>query len=145
MHNDKPLFPLDLTIKQHVNLGCWSDDCVLITSCAACSSTVMLYLLYLDLCIASDCDSQILLQLQEFQERQKKIADMEAKLKDKDEEVATRQERIKELHVSNVASALTSLARKACSLCLTLHSVIIEPVHLSINWYGDGGIMPAAG
>ncbi|KAA6420293.1 MAG: structural maintenance of chromosomes 5 [Trebouxia sp. A1-2] len=36
--------------------------------------------------------------LQQFQERQKKIADMEAKLKDKDEEVATRQERIKELH-----------------------------------------------
>jgi len=52
-----------------------------------------------------------LLQLQEFQERQKKIADMEAKLKDKDEEVATRQEKIKELHVSNVASALTSLAK----------------------------------
>ncbi|DBA90541.1 TPA: Structural maintenance of chromosomes protein 5 [Trebouxia sp. C0004] len=36
--------------------------------------------------------------LQEFQERQKKIADMEARLKDKDEEVATRQERIQELH-----------------------------------------------
>jgi hypothetical protein len=71
----------------------------------------MLHLLCLDLCIASDCDAQIWLQLQEFQERQKKIADMEAKLKDKDEEVATRQERIKELHVSNVASALTSLAK----------------------------------
>ena len=81
------------------------------TSCATCSYIVMLSLLCLALCIAPDCDSQSLLQLQEFQERQKKIADMEAKLKDKDEEVATRQEKIKELHVSNVASALTSLAK----------------------------------
>ena len=114
---------------QHVNLGCGSDDPVLITSCATCSFVVMLHLLCLDLCIASDCDSQILLQLQEFQERQKKIADMEAKLKDKDDEVATRQERIKELHVSNVAWALTSLARPpqemlaACAcLCIVSQS-----------------------
>ena len=95
----------------------------------------MLYLLCLALCIAPECDSQSLLQLQEFQERQKKIADMEAKLKDKDEEVATRQEKIKELHVSNVASALPD----------SLHSVITEPVHVPISWYGDCGIMPATG
>lgn len=39
------------------------------------------------------------MQLQEFQERQKKIADMEAKLQSQDEELATQQERIKTLHV----------------------------------------------
>lgn len=101
MHIDMPLFSLDLTIKQRVNLGCWSDVFVLILSCAYCSS--------MSCCIC--CILPYALQLQQFQERQKKIADMEAKLKDKDEEVATRQERIKELHVSNVASALISLAK----------------------------------
>lgn len=39
------------------------------------------------------------MQLQEYQERQKKIAEMEAKLQSQDEELATQQERIKTLHV----------------------------------------------
>ena len=42
-----------------------------------------------------------LMQLQEFQERQKKIAEMEAKLQSQDEELATQQDRIKTLHVRN--------------------------------------------
>ncbi len=40
------------------------------------------------------------MQLQEFQERQKKIAEMEAKLQSQDQQLATQQERIKQLHVS---------------------------------------------
>lgn len=39
------------------------------------------------------------MQLQEFQERQKKIAEMEAKLQSQDEELASQQERVKTLHV----------------------------------------------
>ena len=40
------------------------------------------------------------MQLQEYQERQKKIADMEANLKNKDEHLAEKQAKIKKLHVS---------------------------------------------
>ena len=39
------------------------------------------------------------LQLQEYQERQKKIADVEAKLQDQNEQLAAQQDRIKSLHV----------------------------------------------
>lgn len=39
------------------------------------------------------------MQLQEFQERQKKIADMEARLQSQDEELGKQQNRIKTLHV----------------------------------------------
>lgn len=39
------------------------------------------------------------MQLQEYQERQRKIAEMEAKLQSQDDELATQQERIKTLHV----------------------------------------------
>ena len=45
------------------------------------------------------------MQLQEFQERQKKIADMEAKLQNQDEQLATQQQRIKELHVSIILAS----------------------------------------
>lgn len=42
----------------------------------------------------------LILQMQEFEERQKKIADMEAQLQDFDEHLATQQKRLKQLHVS---------------------------------------------
>ena len=47
----------------------------------------------------------LMLQMQEFQERQKKIADMEAQLQNHDQELAMQQEKLKQLHVNTPTSS----------------------------------------
>ena len=74
-----------------------------------------------------------LMQLQEFQERQKKIAEMEAKLQNQDEELATQQARIKTLHVRTAPLAAFRRIDSALSKLFVATLMTIVQSHTYAN------------